>query len=80
MTSLIDTHAHLHDEALDAQINEVLQRAASAGLVQILTVGTTLQTSRRACELADQHPLLYAAVGIHPTHVHEAEPAIGNRS
>jgi TatD DNase family protein len=65
----IDTHAHLEMEAFDRDRDEVLKRAAEAGLTAIVTVGTTLADCRKAVALAGQYPPLYAAVGIHPHEV-----------
>ncbi len=72
MTKWIDTHAHLYDPDLALQLAEVLQRAQAANVSHIITVGTGLGTSRRCCRDASEHPMLFAAVGIHPNHVHEA--------
>ena len=66
---LVDTHAHLQMPDFAADLEEVLGRARSAGVAWILTVGTDLASSRRAVELARRHPMLRAAVGVHP---HEA--------
>lgn len=66
---LIDTHAHLEMEAFDRDREEVLKRAAEAGLTAIITVGTTLADCEKAVALAGQYPLLYAAIGVHPHEV-----------
>lgn len=47
----------------------MLERAAAAGVTRVLTVGSDLATSRRALQLAERHPGLYAAPGVHPYHV-----------
>jgi TatD DNase family protein len=65
----IDTHAHLEMETFDRDREEVLKRAAEAGLSAIVTVGTTPADCEKAVELAAQYPPLYAAVGIHPHEV-----------
>lgn len=72
-SELIDTHAHLDDERFAADLPAVLQRAAAAGVAAILTIGTSAATSARNVELATRHPELWAAVGIQPNHVAEAE-------
>jgi TatD DNase family protein len=66
---LIDTHAHLEMETFDRDREEVLKRAAEAGLTAIVTVGTTLSDCRKAVDLAGQYPPIYAAIGIHPHEV-----------
>jgi TatD DNase family protein len=67
---VIDTHTHL--DALEDDPGEVVARARAAGVTRILTVGTSVAGSRRALELADEHPEVYAVLGIHP---HEAADA-----
>lgn len=40
----------------------------------MLTVGTTLETSRQCIQLAEMHPEIRAAVGLHPNNCCQAEP------
>jgi TatD DNase family protein len=69
---LIDTHAHLDEESFDAELPEILQRAAQHGVVAVVTLGTLLATSRRGVELSHRHPAVRAAVGVHPNYVTQA--------
>jgi TatD DNase family protein len=69
---LIDTHCHLTFEPLADDVPGVAQRSRAAGVTGWITVGTTLEDSRRAIELAGRYENMYAAVGIHP---HEAQNA-----
>lgn len=66
MVHLVDSHAHIHFPHFDADRGAVIARALDAGLTMILDVGTDLSTSRAAVALAEQHKLVYAAVGVHP--------------
>lgn len=50
---MVDSHVHLDDPAFDADREAVLQRAREAGVVALITVGTTLESSRAAVALAD---------------------------
>ena len=70
---LIDTHAHLDDERFAADLPAVLERARAAGVVNVLTIGIDAATSRANVALADAHAMLFAAVGIQPNHVADAE-------
>lgn len=63
---LVDSHCHLQDSAFDADREEVLGRARRAGVSAFVVVGTDLESSRRAVDLADSHSDVYAAVGLHP--------------
>lgn len=65
----IDTHSHIHGPEFDADRDEVLTRARSAGVERCLAVGTDLAGSRSAIALAARRPDVYATVGVHP---HEA--------
>lgn len=65
---LIDTHAHLDQSDFDADLDQVLARATAAGVETILCVAVTGDSSAAILELADRHPAIRAAVGIHPNH------------
>ena len=64
--SLIDTHAHLDERRFDADRPAVIERAMAGGVEAIVTVGTDLESSRTAVRLAQEHEMVYAAVGVHP--------------
>ena len=64
---LIETHAHLDYSDFQADFADVLQRANDAGVTRIITIGTSIASSRRAVELAETHPSIYAVIGVHPT-------------
>jgi TatD DNase family protein len=66
---LVDTHAHLDFPEFAGDVDTVLRRAKDAGVSRIIAIGTTLQSSRNAINFAEQHPEIYAVVGIHPTSV-----------
>ena len=71
---LIDTHAHLDEEAFRPDRSDVIARARETGLECVVTIGTTAASSREAVEIAEADSLLYAAVGIQPNYVAEAAP------
>jgi TatD DNase family protein len=66
---VIDTHAHL--DALD-DVGAAVERAQAAGVTRILTVGTDVAGCRRALELADGFPGVFAILGIHPHAANDA--------
>jgi len=66
---LTDTHAHLDYPDFAADLDAVLERAAQAGVSRIITIGTGIESSRRAVALAEKYPSVYAVVGVHPTNV-----------
>jgi TatD DNase family protein len=71
---LFDTHAHLDDEHLAADVAGVIQRAAAAGVTSILAVGTTAASSRNCLKVAQQYPSIWSSAGIHPNHAAEVQP------
>jgi TatD DNase family protein len=69
---LVDTHAHLGGDAFDPDRDEVIARAAGAGVAAILDVGVDAASSEAASRLAGRHASVFSAAGIHP---HEASKA-----
>ena len=65
-----DSHAHLDDEQFDQDREEVLRRLPEEGVSLFMDIGADLPSSRKAVELAQKYPYIYAAVGVHP---HDAE-------
>ena len=72
MPDFYDTHAHLDYDEYKADFAEVLARAQSAGITRIISIATDFASSRRALALAEQHEMIYAAVGWHPGNAHAA--------
>lgn len=68
---LLDTHAHLDYPDFAGDLEGVIARAAEAGVTRIITIGTGLESSRRAVALAERFANVFAVVGIHPTNVIE---------
>jgi TatD DNase family protein len=67
MTRFIDSHVHLADPAFDADRAEVIARARQTGALALVCIGESLDTARRAADLAAQHPgVVYHTAGIHP--------------
>lgn len=69
---ITDTHSHLDFPEFQSDLPAILDRAEQAGVHRIITIGTTLESSRRAVELAAKHPQIYAVVGVHPNNAFEA--------
>ena len=66
MTEWFDTHAHLQDEAFEEDFDAVLARARDKGVTRILLASSNEEDSKTICRLVLEHPMLYAAVGVHP--------------
>ena len=67
---LFDTHAHYDDSAFDADRDSLLDALPGQGVALVLNPGCTLASSRAALALAERHPQVWAAVGLHPEDCH----------
>jgi TatD DNase family protein len=66
---LIDIGSNLSRDRFDDDRGAVLQRAAAAGVAQIVVTGSSEESTRRAIELASTHAgVLFATAGVHPHH------------
>ena len=74
-SGLFDSHAHLDSPRFDGERQEIIARANSAGVSDIMTCGSDLATSRQNAELAQAHVGVWAAAGIHG---HEASSALSD--
>ena len=66
ITGIFDSHAHYDDPAFDPDRESLLASLAGAGVEAAMTIGADLATSQAAVALAERHPFLWAAVGVHP--------------
>ena len=80
MTSLVDTHCHLHDRSTydyvlsqnpkvnpaDFTPEAMLKTAAKNGVEKIVCIGTTHEDSLRARDFAAAHDNIFWTYGIHP--------------
>lgn len=61
-----DTHAHLNAEQYNEDLQEVIDRALSEGISNIVVVGFDRPTIEKAMELTEKYGFIYASVGWHP--------------
>lgn len=66
MIDLIDTHCHLNFDSYDDDRQEVVERAANAGVQRVIIPAIDLQSAKDAIRLSRQFPGVYVAIGIHP--------------
>ena len=69
---LVDIGANLTHPSYRGDLDEVLQRARSAGVETIVVTGTSVAESSKALELANARPeTIHATAGVHPHHARE---------
>lgn len=69
MESLVDIGANLAHDSFDDDRDDVLQRAAAAGVARIVVTGSSDDSNEKAARLAQDHPgVLWSTAGVHPHH------------
>lgn len=63
---LIDSHCHLNFPDLAQRLPEVLQNMATANVMQALAISVSRDSFAEVLAIAEQHPHIFATVGIHP--------------
>ena len=64
----IDIHSHVNFKAFDEDRDEVIRRALGND-TWVINVGTQIDTSKKAVEIAHQYEQgVYAIIGLHPIH------------
>lgn len=64
--TLIDTHVHLNFPDFREDMEEVINRATDFGIINMINVGTDIETSKESIRLSERFDFIYATVGIHP--------------
>ena len=73
---LFDTHAHMDDQAFDADRADLLQGFRSQGVGLVMNPGCSLESSRNVDKLTREYDFLYGAVGSHPDVADEVNEAV----
>ena len=77
MDTILDAHCHLADPRLYPDLDGALARASDAAVGTIVAVGAidTIETDRLTVEIAERHPQVFAAVGVHPHNAADCDDA-----
>lgn len=74
---MVDVHCHLNFHSFEKDHDEVIKDAFQAGVTKIINVGTKIDSSEKAVELAQKYDSpageLYAIIGVHPHHADKLE-------
>lgn len=73
---IIDTHCHLDDTSYTEDIEKVIKRAHERGIGYIIVPGADIEDLPRAQAIAQQHPFIYFAAGVHPYHKEQYDEAV----
>ncbi len=68
---LIDSHCHLDDDRFDEQRQDVIARAAAAGVTRMVIPATTANRWEKVKRVCTDHDGLYPAYGLHPMFIEQ---------
>lgn len=63
---IFDSHAHYHDAAFDDDRDALLAALPEKGVVGIINAADSIDSAAVCVRLAETHPYIYAAAGVHP--------------
>ena len=62
----VDSHCHIDFPELAERLPQLLENMRTNQVSHALCISVTLEDFPRVLALAEQHPNLYASVGVHP--------------
>lgn len=68
---LFDSHVHYNDEKFDIDREEIIQSIYNEGITSVVNAGYSLESSKKAIEIAKKHDFIYATVGISPNDIED---------
>ncbi|MGR9428295.1 TatD family hydrolase [Rhizobium leguminosarum] len=68
---LIDTHCHLDFADFEAERDEIVARAHSAGVAQMVTISTRVRKLETLLAITEKYPSVFCSVGTHPNNADE---------
>ncbi len=71
---MIDTHAHLTDEAYAPYLDTMISEFPDKNLSHVFTVGFDFESSKKCVSLAEKYENVYAIIGVHPDEIHTLTP------
>ena len=79
MLKLFDTHAHLNDEAFDADREAVIESLAEYGVARVIDVACDVRTVDKTLALLEKYPFIYGTAGMHPHDASAMDNALMDR-
>ena len=70
---LFDSHAHLDDEKFDEDREQLIQQIKDANVSKLISAGYSLESSKKASNLAKKYDFIYATCGISPNDIPQTE-------
>lgn len=73
---LFDTHAHYNDEKFDEDREEVIQKVYESGVKNLVNAGYSLESSKKALEIASNYNWMYVICGISPNDIPDSKEKV----
>jgi len=70
---LFDSHAHYDDAKFHIDRDNIIKEVYESGVTKIVSAGYSLESSKRAIEIAKQYDFIYATCGISPNDIPGSE-------
>ncbi len=70
---LFDSHCHLDDEKFDEDRKQIIQEIKKEGVTKLISAGYSVESSKKASELANEYDFIYATAGISPNDIPQTE-------
>ena len=70
---LIDSHSHLNDEKFDKDREKVIKEVYESGVTNFITAGYSVESSKKAIEIAQNYEFMYTTAGISPNDIPQTE-------
>ena len=71
--NLFDSHSHLNDEKFDNDREEVIKKICESGVTNFITAGYSVESSKKALEIANKYDFIYTTAGISPNDIPQIE-------
>lgn len=68
---IIETHAHLNDEAFKDDLDAVINKCKESNILTIIECAFSVESNYKVIDIANKYDLVYCAVGLHPENVNE---------
>jgi len=73
--AIVDSHCHLDFPDFEGEIDDVIARAAAAGVTRMVTICTRLENEPKVRAITEAHEGIFYAAGVHPMNV-EKQPLV----
>lgn len=71
-----DSHSHLNDEKFDEDRDKVIKEIYEAGIINFVTAGYSVESSKNAIDIANDYDFIYATAGISPNDIPQSEEVL----